>query len=120
MHKNIQTADDYLMDMHRIPRGLNNQNVTNRPVVLLMHGLMGSAENWIVNGPKKSLAYILADQGYDVWMGNNRGTIHSRKHVRFDPDFDTAYWQFRSVYINSQYGFHVLFVLFQLARNRDL
>lgn len=31
-------------------------------------------------------AYILASQGYDVWLGNFRGSSYSRRHTRLDPD----------------------------------
>ena len=37
---------------------------------------------------------MYAKNGYDVWLGNNRGTTHSRAHVRLDPDKDQDYWDF--------------------------
>ena len=38
---------------------------------------------------------ILADRGYDVWMGNNRGTEYSRGHTNSSMTIDTKeYWAF--------------------------
>ncbi|KAG2445724.1 hypothetical protein HXX76_000330 [Chlamydomonas incerta] len=62
-----------------------------RPVVLLQHGLLDSAAGYLVNGPGRSLAFILADEGYDVWLGNVRGNSLSRAHVSLTPD-DAAFW----------------------------
>ncbi|XP_042860066.1 gastric triacylglycerol lipase-like [Penaeus japonicus] len=62
-------------------------------VVFLQHGLMGSSDNWNTNTEEDSLAYLLSNAGYDVWMGNFRGNIYSRGHASMthnDPDF----WRF--------------------------
>jgi pimeloyl-ACP methyl ester carboxylesterase len=32
--------------------------------------------------------------GYDVWLGNNRGTTYSREHKYLNPDKDEAFWKY--------------------------
>lgn len=38
-------------------------------------------------------AYLLADAGYDVWLGNARGTHMSREHAWLNAD-DPKYWDY--------------------------
>ncbi len=58
-----------------------------------MHGLLDCSDTFIINDEDKSLAFVLANKGYDVWLGNNRGTKHSRDHTTFTRK-DKEYWEF--------------------------
>jgi lysosomal acid lipase/cholesteryl ester hydrolase len=97
-HK-VTTSDRYVLTMYRLPKSYDEtqRNVSaapNKPAVYLIHGLLDSSYAYVLNFRAQSLAYILADAGYDVWLGNNRGTTWSREHLDFNPDKDDAYWDF--------------------------
>uniref|UniRef100_A0A2N9ESV2 Partial AB-hydrolase lipase domain-containing protein n=1 Tax=Fagus sylvatica TaxID=28930 RepID=A0A2N9ESV2_FAGSY len=86
----VTTKDGYILGMQRIPVGRSNKTA-DRPPVLLQHGLLEDATTWLLNSPDKSLAFILADNGFDVWLANTRGTIASRGHTSLSAN-DPAYW----------------------------
>jgi lysosomal acid lipase/cholesteryl ester hydrolase len=48
---------------------------------------------WFWNDPSQANAFILANAGYDVWMGNNRGSKYSHGHLTLSPH-DHAYWDY--------------------------
>jgi len=78
------TSDGYVLTVFRI-----NKTGTKKfgYPVFLQHGLFSSSETWIMNN-EKSVAFQFANAGYDVWLGNNRGCLYSRKNTKFDPETD--------------------------------
>ncbi|EFJ51784.1 hypothetical protein VOLCADRAFT_56661, partial [Volvox carteri f. nagariensis] len=89
----VLTYDGYILNCFRIPYGRAGPGTAKRPPVLLIHGISLASTSWVVNGPDESLAFFLADRGYDVWLANTRGNIFSREHVRYS-DKQTEFWNF--------------------------
>ncbi|CAK1549662.1 unnamed protein product [Leptosia nina] len=89
----VYTEDKYVLEMHRVPYGKENSVRENRPVVFLQHGLLSSSAEFVLMRPDKGLAYLLAEAGYDVWMGNARGNTYSRKHASLQTT-SSAFWKF--------------------------
>nr|XP_010926726.1 triacylglycerol lipase 2 [Elaeis guineensis] len=87
----VTTEDGYILSMQRIPVGRIGGGEGRRKPVLLQHGVLMDGATWILNPPEESLAYILADNGFDVWIANTRGTKWSRRHVSLAPS-NPAYW----------------------------
>lgn len=88
----VVTDDGYIISMSRFPQGRNGEGVgSNKQPVLLQHGLLVDGMTWMLNSANESLAFILADNGYDVWIANTRGTRFSRRHLSLDPA-DKEFW----------------------------
>ena len=48
---------------------------------------------WLLLPPKKSLAFLLADNGFDVWIANSRGTKFSRGHTSLTSNDSVSFVQ---------------------------
>lgn len=108
----VQTADGYLLGLHRLPfrkgeeqsgsRVNAGPGTISKPVVYLHHGLLMNSEVWVcITEEERCLPFALANLGYDVWLGNNRGNKYSKKSTRLSPT-SNEFWNFSI----DQFAFH--------------
>ncbi|GMS81101.1 hypothetical protein PENTCL1PPCAC_3276, partial [Pristionchus entomophagus] len=73
----VMTGDGYILNLFRIPHGKHSQtrlsdSSCHRPAVLFVHGLVGSASEFILNLPEscpgmlKQATYYSQTMGYQV------------------------------------------------------
>ncbi|KAF2398009.1 alpha/beta-hydrolase [Trichodelitschia bisporula] len=106
----VQTKDGYLLGLHRLgwKKGEEDHRVNSgkgsikKKVVYLHHGLMMNSEVWVcLTERERCLPFVLVEQGYDVWLGNNRGNKYSKKSTLCAPT-ETRFWNFSI----DQFAFH--------------
>ncbi|XP_063976955.1 lipase 3-like [Diachasmimorpha longicaudata] len=91
---NVTTEDGYILSLFRLLPNSSHVNETVKGrTFYLQHGMGACADIYILLGPGRSLAYSLSDAGYDVWVGNLRGTHYGRRHKKYSTD-DSVFWDF--------------------------
>eukprot|EP01022_Parablepharisma_sp_SALTPOND_P006846 TRINITY_DN1276_c0_g1_i1.p1 TRINITY_DN1276_c0_g1~~TRINITY_DN1276_c0_g1_i1.p1 ORF type:complete len:440 (-),score=23.92 TRINITY_DN1276_c0_g1_i1:868-2187(-) len=93
-HK-IHTEDHYILTLWRIPCKLNGNCGLGRKPVLLQHGIFDTGFTYLFQDIHKNLAIMLVNEGYDVWIGNARGSMYSLEHESLDSsNYSSTYWDF--------------------------
>ncbi|NXJ20237.1 LIPM Lipase, partial [Dicrurus megarhynchus] len=116
---NVMTEDGYFLSLNRIPHGRRHPGPSgSRLPVLIVHGFYQDGGDWVDNFPDSSLAFILADAGYDVWIGNNRGNSWSRRHLNLSIASE-EFWDF-SFHEMAMYDLPAMvgFILMQTEQER--
>ena len=96
----VHTEDGYILNVFRlIPDEAVGKTETYNfgEPVFIQHGMSANGSRMIdrLNKDIDSLPIALAKTGYDVWLGNGRGTRFSSEHETMDWEWDEAeYWDF--------------------------
>lgn len=121
----VLTKDGYLLGLHRLPskKGQKKSSPgtsTGKPVVYLHHGLLMNSEIWVcLTDAQRCLPFVLVEQGFDVWFGNNRyacitssiftvrrldrGNKYSKKSIHHGPNTN-KFWDYRYVTLSHFFG----------------
>ena len=87
----VITEDGYKLTLwHLTP----NSSVNKNKVVYFQHGFQCTSWVFFQLG-KNSLPILLSNLGYDIWLGNSRGSLFSLDHVYLDSEqANGEYWEF--------------------------
>jgi lysosomal acid lipase/cholesteryl ester hydrolase len=88
----VETEDGHYLRVHRVLPKFPQNGKRQNPV-FLMHGILATAADFLVTGPEIALAFLLADNDYDVWLGNARGNKFSTEHRNYSSS-SKEFWTF--------------------------
>lgn len=92
LHK-VTTKDGYINTIWRIPSKKETPNKIGKPIIM-QHGVADTGFTW-VQQKNNSLAFLLVNEGYDVWLTNIRGGYKSHDHVSLNASQPNGkYWDF--------------------------
>ncbi|XP_077529164.1 lysosomal acid lipase/cholesteryl ester hydrolase-like [Haemaphysalis longicornis] len=91
------TEDGYILEMDRVPNGLNGTtpgagNTTSRYPVLFLPAFSTASDNWFLNYPSQTPGFLFADAGFDVWSMNSRESEPYASHKTLSKK-DREYWR---------------------------
>jgi lysosomal acid lipase/cholesteryl ester hydrolase len=81
----VRTEDGYLLKLFRI----RDKTIVGKSakVVFMQHGLFATAGTFIKYADDNTPVFNLAREGYDIWVGNNRGNLYT--HISDKIDYKT-------------------------------
>lgn len=93
---NVTSPDGYILGIYRIVSSPSAPTCSfPKKGVLLEHGMGANGYQWLIQHRDRNLAMLLADNCFDVFIMNNRGTQYSLGHT--DPAMNSnflPYWDF--------------------------
>lgn len=91
----VHTDDHYILTTYHVLGKTGQTRPTeSKGTVLVQHGDLEDGAFWLNQFYSIPFHLLLADEGYDVWIGNNRGTEYSWDHETLSSKDDNEYWMF--------------------------
>ena len=91
--KTVTTEDDYILTtFHVLGKSGVEHTGASQGSVLIQHGDFEDGTSMLTEFDGTPFHLLLVDAGYDVWIGNNRGTMYSWGHKTLDSGADPEYW----------------------------
>lgn len=84
----VETKDGYVLRMYRILPS----NRTETYPIFLQHGILHTSGAFLISG-RNSAAFYLADNGFEVWLGNSRGSNTCLKHKKMSIE-NPKFWDY--------------------------
>ena len=92
----MTTDDDYILTTFHIlgKTGAEASTAASAGTVLIQHGDFEDGTSMMTSFVGTPFHLLLVDAGYDVWIGNNRGTMYSWDHKSLNCATDNAFWDY--------------------------
>lgn len=107
----VKTEDGYVLTLHRV-RSSKRENF--KGTAFLMHGLFRNSADFLATGPNVALPYLLADHGFDIFIGNSRGSKYCNEHEKFS-NKSSEFWNFSW----HEIGYYDLPAMIEFAINKS-
>jgi len=88
----VTTDDHYILSTFHVLGKKGSTQKATQGSVLIQHGDLEDGASWMANYKTQPFHLKLVDAGYDVWIGNNRGTMYSWGHTTLNAATDPEYW----------------------------
>lgn len=94
----LVTKQGYILDLYHLVKN-SNDVLNDRKPILLQHGILTDGRFFMGIG-NQSLAFVLVNKGYDVWLSNYRTIIRRKGNVNMT-SLNPKYYDFRYVWWNA-------------------
>lgn len=82
----LEANDGFILSLFRVPSAPAGPVPAPNGPVLVLTGALSDGVDLMRRGPEESFVFYLANQGFDVWVMNPRGSPTSSAHVDHSPD----------------------------------